>query len=358
MEKRRAVLVARDFFESKIISGLAQKLEGNFLCSTFVGEGKSSFPTSTIELRGAVEVGDVVIVAVSENCSIEAQVASLAKEYSKPLVVVALSYNAWRQIEFIPVHPHVCVLFVLDDKEAYSARKLYPNATIIASGNPEWEKFSFPTHTATEVRNILGFDKRQRRKLIIIPGEKEVGVNFPLAVNVIEAVASLPDPGLFRIIFTIHPGHTPFLNGSNPLKFYEELQAYSHKVFVRPSYKTTPFGIGTSDMVPGADLVIGSNSTVQIQAAYLGIPVIAVLLQRAFRGVELPQEHKEWWPPCDRGAIAPVYGLSSARTAKLIESLLTKEGFASMKSAQERYFPRFERVGQAYETMVKAIEQI
>ena len=167
-----------------------------------------------------------------------------------------------------------------------------------------------------------------------------------------------PDLESFKIIFTIHPGHVPLPGGASLLEFYQELQGYNPKVSIVPSCKATPFGIGTPDMVPGADLVIGTNSTVQIQAAFLGIPAIAVLLRRAFRGIELPQEPRGWWPPCDRGAIAPVYGVSSDETARLIATLLTAEGSAPMRAAQKRFFPPFKKVGQAFERMGEAIRNL
>ena len=347
--------------ESRIALGLAKKLENDFWCNTFLGDGKtpSPFKSKKDHLRSKVEESGVVILSASEFCEIEVCAGEYAIELGKPLVLMALFHGQLKKKEYAPFRQHISRVFVLDEDEAKTAQKLYPSAKVVVTGNPEWETFSFPIHTRDEVRNILKIASQE--KFILVSGEKELMVNVPLAVNMIEAVANLPYPEQFKIIFTIHPGHMPLPGGADLLRFYKELEEYHPKVSIRFSCKGDPFGIGTSDMVPGADLVIGTNSTVQIQAGYLRIPAIAILLRRAFRGIELPREHKEWWVPCDRGAIAPVYGLSSNKTTELITTLLsaeTAEGFVPMLEAQKRLFPTFTKVGQAYEAMAKAIEKL
>ena len=356
MGKRSIALFASDFLDSKLALGLAQTLEGDFSCRVFAGEGRIPAPFSESDVQSAVKTSDLVVLSSSEYCVPEVWAAKRAVELDRPIALMALFYNQLQKKEYEPFRLYICLVFVLDDAEALAAKELYPNASIVVAGNPEWETFSFPSRTRAEVRSILNIAPNE--KFILISGEKEAGVNFPLAVNVIEAVANLPDLESFKIIFTIHPGHVPLPGGASLLEFYQELQGYNPKVSIVPSCKATPFGIGTPDMVPGADLVIGTNSTVQIQAAFLGIPAIAVLLRRAFRGIELPQEPRGWWPPCDRGAIAPVYGVSSDETARLIATLLTAEGSAPMRAAQKRFFPPFKKVGQAFERMGEAIRNL
>lgn len=351
--KKRLVTVASDFGPSQLARGLVEKLGDGFGCRTFLGEGKIPSPFQEDDVRTAVEESDLVIIDTSEYCGMEVCAGQHAVSCGKPLALISLFPDQLQKKEYAPFRSHIRFIFVLNEGEAETARALYPKATIIVTGNPDWESFSFPKRTRDGVREILKVSPQE--KLVLVSGEKEVGINFPLAVNVIEAIADLPNPQSFKVIFGIHPGHAPLPGGADLLEFYKELGRYHPKVSVVPACKAVPFGIGTPDIVPGADLVIGTNSTVQIQAAYLGIPAIAVLLRRAFRGIELPREHQGWWTPCEQGAIAPVYGLSSERTAQLMTALLTEEGFAPMREMQRRYFPPAARIGQAFEKMREAI---
>jgi hypothetical protein len=215
------------------------------------------------------------------------------------------------------------------------AAPLYPNATVIPVGNPEWECLEVPLHPREEVRRILGVTPKER--LILVSGEKSFRVNFPLAACLIEALCTLETPENYRLIFTIHPGHEPCPEVDLVEMYQRQLRAYEPRVRVDVSCKAVPFGIGTSSMVAGADLVAATDSTLLIQAALQRIPAISVLL-RAALGRPVPKEHKGWWAPVDREAVAGVYDLSATTTAKLISSLLTPDGFAQMRAAQERYF--------------------
>ncbi len=358
MTVSHVTIVASDFGDSNLAAGLAEKLRESVLCSALFGEGKIPWDINRQYVASIIEETNIVVLSTSENCSVEVFAAEQAIRLEKPLALMALFHGQLKKREYIPFRYHFKLVFVLDEDEAIEASALYPNAMVVVSGNPEWESFSFPKRSRGEVREILNIAPDE--KFILVSGEKEVGVNVPLAVNIIEAIANIYDRELYRVIFTIHPGHRPLPGGADLLEFYKELEEYDKNVHIRFSCRATPFSIGTPDMVAGADVVIGTNSTVQIQAAYLGIPAIAILMRRAFRGITLPQEHKGWWKPCDQGAVAPVYGLSSERTARMLRDLTIIPGAEAtpMRVAQARMFPPFEFVGQAYEKMVRAIRSL
>lgn len=358
MGARKAVLVAADFLESKLLQGLAEQLHPAVESRSHLGFGQLRPPVDQDDLKEEVKASDLVIVAISEYVHDEVLTAMLAKELGKPLVIMALGYSSWARPEFEPVRGYAKLLFVVDTEEAVQARILFPNAKVEVTGSPQWESFSFPTYARDEVRSRLGFTAQE--KFVLISGEKEMGVNFPLAVCVIEAIRELPNPERYRVIFGVHSGHADYpgrSSGTSLFDLYRELETHEPRVHVRLSYKTEPFGIGTPDMVPGADIVIGTNSTVQIQAAFLRIPAIAILLRRSFRGRVLPEVHRGWWPPCDRQAVEPIYGLSSVRTRLLIESFSNFGGSTLMRAAQERAFPPFTRVGEAFDKMKAEILQ-
>ncbi len=343
------MLVAADFLESRTLQGLAGILGPTFEQRSCLDFGQIRPPPLNLETD--IAASDIVVITVSNACGREVLAAKAAVEQRKLLVMVALGYQSWANEEFAAVRPFVRLLFVVDEEERQRAALLYPDATILVVGHPEWESFAFPTRTRDEVREILGIGPEQ--KFVLVSGEKEMGVNFALGACVIEALASLPRPEAFRLVFTIHPGHGEYPGRTanvGLIELYKELEAYDPKVHTSISLKTGPFGLGTNDMVPGADIVIGTASTIQIQAAFMRIPAIALLTQRAFRGREMPVKHAGWWPPVDKGAVAGIYGINSEQLANHIGSLLTPNGFAAMRAAQERAFVPAE-VGSAYKKM-------
>jgi hypothetical protein len=281
-------------------------------------------------------------------------------DYGKELILVAIPYGSWQRPALKELREHVTRLFVLDDVQKELAQELYPNAEVFAVGHPEWETFFFPRFTREQVRATLGenakLDLSPEHKLILVAGEKEIGLNITLGVCVIEAIRMLPNPEDYRIIFTIHPGHDPLPGGADLREFYQhELGRYDERVKVTASCKADPFGIGTPDMVPGADIVIGTNSTVQIQAACLRIPAIGLFLRRAFRGQDLPEERGGWWEPANQGAIAAIYGPNADALAHLIEQFSLLKRYGQIRHLQTRAFPAVERIGAAYEKMCAAL---
>lgn len=332
---RTAVLVAEDYLESNLMKKLAEQLQPTHRVVTQLSCGDTQSPALQEPLLQAVASSIFIAVCNSAFSRNELHAAACAIESGVPLVSVSLAYSSWNRSEFVWMRPHVRLLFVADEEEARLAAPLYPNARVVAVGNPEWEGLEVPPYPREEVRRMLEVTPEER--LILVSGEKSFRINFPLAACLIEAVRQLENPEHYRLVFAIHPGHESH-PGVNLIELYQrQLQAYEPRVRVEVSYKMAPFGIVTSSMVAGADLVAGTDSTLLIEAALQRIPALSVLL-RAALGRPVPQKHRGWWAPVDRGAVAGVYDLSTTTTANLISSLLTPSGFAQMRAAQERYF--------------------
>lgn len=342
------MLVAGDYLESKILQSLGESLFSECQIWPVFNWGRSPKPDPGNTIENEVKQSDCVLVAMSESSKDEVRVGALAVMHGKPLVCSALGYRAWENKAFEELRAHVRLLFVLDEDEARCASALFPAAQIVAVGNPEWEGFGTPSRPRDEVRNILRI--KPEEKLVLVSGEKQLRTNLPLAACVIEGLSMLPDRSRYRVIFTIHPGHAE-LRDINILELYrKELVDYYPPVRVEVSCTVDPFGIGTPDMVAGADVVIGTNSTVQIQAAFMRIPTIAVLLHPAFAGRPLPLQRREWWTPVEKGAIGGVYDLSASALANQVEMLLAPGGFEPMRYAQEKYFKPLAR-GEACASM-------
>ena len=354
--------VAEDFLESQILEELAEKasqMRLSFLQHVILGNGVKPSPNSPETIRAAVADADIVVVATSSCTVAEVIAAEEAVKLHRPLILVALGHRAWQNPDFAGVRNATRTLFVSDKEQATAAAHLFLNARIIPTGIPTYETFAFPKYTREEVREKLGI--ASDHKFILVPGDKDFTLNIPLAVCVLEALRTLPNPWSYEVILTIHPGHTPFPRQESSdelLAFYQsQFDCYNSKVHIRVSCKATPFGIGTPDMVPGADLVIGINSTVLIRAAYLRIPAIAMLLAGAF-SYELPHENDGWWPPVDTGAIEGIYNMSSGALREDIRELCNPRSGTSLmrRHFQEVAYPAPQRVGSAYEKMIADLE--
>jgi hypothetical protein len=360
---KRVAFFGEDYLESNILRGLytmwwGGKHERTADSYFFVGDGGRPADSKPWPIREAIEKCDVVVVTISENYKYEIEAARIAAELGKKLVVVALSYGGYKRGGIDQLANYVSLLFVIDEEEALQSRWLYKNARVIPVGHPEWETFSQPKYTDMEVRERVNIPPYEN--FILVAGEKELAINIPLAVAVLEAVAEMKEPEGYKIVFAVHPGHSPLPGGADLRTTYQEiLGGYLPNTRITVAVKGEPFGIGTPDMVAGADLVISANSTVLIQAAHLGVPAIAMMMRGAFRGMTLPNEHKGWWPPCDRGAVLPIYGISSEELGTAIVDLLNPEdntGWVQLE-AQKKYYPPRE-IGYAYATMKAAIDEL
>lgn len=353
------VLVAADYGESLIAKGLMQVLrEEGFTVHALLGEGKKPSPFTEETIARTVVLADTTIVFTTDDTGIEVMAAKAAMRSHGKLVLASLGYRSWKKEEFIPFRKYANTLFVMDEVEAKEAKALYPNANIIATGDPLCEELSKQTKTREEVRSALKVTSKEC--LVLVAGEKEVNINIPLGVAVIEALLRMSLPELYHVVFTIHPGHTPLTkqsDASDLINFYEnQLGKYSPRVRVSVSMKDVPFGIGTPEMVAGADIVIGTNSMVQVQAAYQRIPAAGMPFAAAWRGVTLPPTQHGWWPYYDKWVVHPVYSLSPLELSECIGKLIHPQTIMAqqMRTAQTERLVQ-NNVGVAYRTMCKAV---
>ena len=177
MGKRSIALFASDFLDSKLALGLAQTLEGDFSCRVFAGEGRIPAPFSESDVQSAVKTSDLVVLSSSEYCVPKSGRPSGQFELDRPIALMALFYNQLQKKEYEPFRllRHASV-FVLDDAESLAAKELYPNASIVVAGNPEWETFSLPL--ADKGRSALHSQHRLNEKFILISAKKRRASTF------------------------------------------------------------------------------------------------------------------------------------------------------------------------------------
>lgn len=136
-------VVARDFGGAKGLTILVDHLYSQgWRVKRYLGMGK---PIEGLEgIEDSVRESDVVICAMSSSPELaepEMQAAQLALAADKPFGFFADTFNshtrAWLQ--------QAAFLFVLNDAEAWKAAAKFPGLNIIASGNPAWEEYAFPS---------------------------------------------------------------------------------------------------------------------------------------------------------------------------------------------------------------------
>ncbi len=350
-------LCAEDYAESLILQELAQELrKAGYTTEILCGNGVQPTSISKNEIREKVRNSKSTIVTASNYTVSEIFAAECAREEGKPLALIALGNNGWKNRDFTSLRNSVSLLIVGDEQEKKLAQAFFPSSQIVASGVPQYEEFAFPKNTREEVRQRLNTKDEQ---LVLVVGDKTPSLNITLATVVTEALRDVATTSSekYKIIFTLHPGHTPLPSNCGLIGFYE----YAFLDLALPihvSLKGDPFGIGTTDMLPGADVVISVNSMALIQAACLRIPAISILLSGGFPNHSLPKDQFDWWAPIQTGAIAGVYNTDSNYLRRMLEVAFDPDpNIRNMRiKVQERAYPRPNKIGQAYEIMLRSLE--
>ncbi len=351
------VVVAGDHLESRIGAQLGGKLsELGYGVKLFARDGQKVAPYAREDLEKAASHADLVITTSSDMSEHEVMAGEHAVKNGTPLVMCSNGYGCWKNPAFENLREHVDLLLVIDEEEQHAAGPHFPKATTIAVGNPEWEEYSFPTVTRDEVRKLLEIE--EGTIMILGAGDKYPMLNLPLFVSLIEALAS-PSLSMFRetcqLVIGLHPGDL------SPPEVYDELTAYAKGVSVRIMRRGDGFWMPTKETLVGADLAVGTNSNVLVGAALLGIPAISNLLRGLFRGRDMGVVQRGWWPPCDRGAVKPVYGISSELMADLIHKFTASPEspeLTELREAQRRHCPRPTHRGQVLKLMLEEVAKL
>lgn len=232
-------------------------------------------------------------------------------------------------------------IFVVNDIDVARAREFYPNSNVITTGNPTWEDFPYPKVTRDEVRTKLGATEDQL--VILCPLGKDVLINMLHAVNVLNAANEIGRKVM--LVICVHAGDP---TGRD---LYEQVFAEDES---KKSWNPATVIIATdraSDMLPGADLVIGFSSGVGTEAGFQKKPVINFFPSMTLRRHNLSIDGKGWYP-AEQGAEAFI--TSADKLAGEIQSVLSERGLY-LREKQSRLYPIRER-GTSVHIMIDAIE--
>lgn len=293
---------------------------------------------------------DVVLLGMSSSPELaedELAACEAAVKNGIPLALFADTFRSWARPWFEPYREAVSALFVVSPTEAEKARELFPNAKIVASGNPTWEGFFFPKYRRDEVRAKL--EVGDVDSMILVPGSKSLAVNMLLFGGVIDAAIMLGE-AYGQVFVSLHPGD------KNPPKLYKELADYSP---IPVKFVLRDFMSG-SEMIPGADVVVESASTIGIEAACQRVPVVEYFTY-AGRGNWKRQAGSVDYEPCELD-IAVEASLDTRQFSEVLNLILAKgdewDVCRIMLERQREVFPKPVERGVAVKVIVSTLREL
>ena len=314
---------------------------------SLIGGGKATnlIPSA---INGLTENANVVLIGMStpkELAGEEALVATSAELRNIPFGLYADTYDVfrrpWFDQEFKFLRDSASFLFLPGEEEKKEAQKLFPNAEIVASGNPTWEDFFSQKFSREQVRGA--FMIRQNEKAVLC----SIGTVLETSLELLKALDAALTSGKnsllpWKVIVGIHPGDQNYKN--DPLIYAKSFGAKVPMRFVARDE------MATMDVIPGADYVVDTpGSSIGINAACLRVPVICYCSETALDGLQ-QSIAKRSWRPCDLGVMLPIYNLSDLAGA-------FNQSFSPMIEHQKKIYPKPAEKGRAIRIMAETLQK-
>ena len=353
--KVNVFLIARDMGPSQALGLLDIELrKKGHQTNVFLGYGKPfSFNVDQDWVINKALEADIVLsgMSSSQKLAIEEMViakAMIERGRAGRFGFFADTFNAWARLWLEPFREITRFLFTISQEEVIQAEKLFDRTEVVSSGNPAWENFFYLEVAREQARGklMMGSDD----VFILCPGSKSPAINGFVFLSVIEAVKSMDLKNFGRqckIMLALHPGDYA------PIEMYAEIAEFSDGI---ARILPTP----TSQVVAGADIIIGPDSTIGIQAAHLRIPVIAIFCDISINRFAY-QNGSKIWMPSKLGIAKAILGESLLIDLRhTINSLLSPDNsfLIEMRECQRQAFPKIEKPGKALEIIIDTLERI
>lgn len=345
----RVLFVAHDVAPSQILEMLATHMEkaGRHLCSRRLAFGVA--PDHPLGLEEFKKV-DFVLIGMSSSAGLASQEilsAKTAAERGVPFGFVSDLFGCYKRPWLAEYRKHAKFVFLPVAQEVRGAKSLFPNAEVIFSGNPCWEKYFEPANPVVDTREALGFGADDT--IIMCSGGKGLVLNMLLCGGVIEA-AHLLDRKLkegWRVVINLHPGDR------NDPELYSGFLTHS-KVPVR-IVRAPEFS--AHDLIAASDLLVAPASNTGIEAACMRKPVINYFTELYFNEMESCDGIRVW-PPCQMGISAQAASDPSSLANKIL-ALLVHGGYErEMLLRQVKFFPVVIKPGEAIKKICQAIDSL
>lgn len=362
---QKVVMVGRDKALSEAFDVLKPRLEGAGVVA-YLGHG-DPIKASTEEIEASVRSADVLLCGMSSSSTlVKDELAAIvaASAAGVPVVLYADQHGRVKSEWFVSVRNLVNAVLVVGRKEVTDARDVFPNAEVVLSGNPSVEESHFPKTTKEWARERLGVYGDE--KVILIPGYKFPAVSMPTvfatldALNIIRRRSSQK----FFLVVSLHPGDDAFKTNPDAYAmlisyfFNREVTDLADTLRVRVTCSKAPNEenrIATSDILPGADIMVVTLSTEEEKAACQRIPCVHYLT-----ATDLDRMEKNFgsrtWTRANLGISWEVFA-NHAELAEAIEELLDPDSMEiyDMRQAQETHYPRPTERGATLRIMTETV---
>src|SRR3989344_610355 len=157
-------LVAQDVSPSRALERVGVELvsRGHAVCA-FLGSG-NLIVASRMALDCNIGASHALLLGMSSSAELaeeEIYAARLAFSTNIPFGFYCDTYGCHNRPWFAEFRDKASFVFVINEKEAEEARRVFPKARVAVSGNPIWEDFCFPKFTKDEVRSKLGIAENE-----------------------------------------------------------------------------------------------------------------------------------------------------------------------------------------------------
>ncbi|MEK7585309.1 MAG: hypothetical protein AAB455_02265 [Patescibacteria group bacterium] len=347
----KIAVVAADYGESRCVGSVSAELNARgHECKELLGHGKPMLVDGGIIDR-LLEGQGLLLVAISENDEMEVAIAKRANEKGIPVAIYAPGNGAYSKTSAAPLRDFASLLLLGNKADEEGAKGLFPQAEVFVVGNVLHED-GYPAVSREESRQMLGVAEDE--KVIFVPSDKRLGINWPLFHSVIEACHRgqvLEHKPV--IVFGLHPGDP------NSITCYTEAATFSRKVLVLVKAKQDMPG---TQIVPGCDLMVTACSTLAEVAAYQRKPVIGFFFESLLADIEGQRGDQPFvWNLEENGAAVVVRRGSIDDLSQKIDELLTSREshlwrHLHMRKNQERHYPTPPEPGSTAKRAADVIE--
>jgi len=233
----------------------------------FLGDS-ADLTVSETELREAVAAADAVVVGLSSQMEfsvVEMQVCEEARCQNVPFGLFSDTFGCFKRGHFAPFRIAASWVFVSSQREVVDARRMFPQAMVVVSGNPTWEAFAHNQYARPEARELLGCGDEL---VILCPGNKSVEPEVPNHnIHLVESVAYAlaMTHAASRVLFLSHPS-------DRAAGAYYDVHMPDHVTRLDRNDPEI-----TAKAVRACDVVVSLCSpSVDLQALLLGTPVINI----------------------------------------------------------------------------------
>jgi hypothetical protein len=200
---------------------------------------------------------------------------------------------------------------------------MFSRATINAVGHPSREANNVPRLSRSEARSNLGVASNEL--VLLCAGTKMQGVNLELLSMVADALRQLATSNIaYKVVFCPHPS-----DKAAGTDWQAERELFPNLIIPPPG------SVRSIDLLPGADLILNSLSSLFLEAAFAK-KAIATVIGPTIAGVRVKEFGATEPPQAAEGSMAVAHNVDEL--VGLLRLLQQSNGFAKQAEVQARLY--------------------